>query len=181
MRQAIVIWPMMTLMTNAHIYIYIYIINDKTVLIGTVPHYHEHRPSFSAIWYESLLQLFQFLLCLLHLTWFETRINNKATVTHLTFLVSRLIFWDNLLKLGQHHGCWALAPCVTRSSAAMVLNMQCRHILVFYKDEFQLPVPSWYWGMIGNAILTHMKYMIYYILWYIKYIILCYLKINSLW
>ena len=39
----------------------------------------------------------------------------------------------------------ALAPCVTRSSATIVLNMQDKWILDFCKEGFQLPVPSPCW------------------------------------
>ena len=35
----------------------------------------------------------------------------------------------------------ALAPCVARSSAAIVLTMQESHVVVYHKDDFQLPGP----------------------------------------
>ena len=34
----------------------------------------------------------------------------------------------------------ALAPCITRASAAMILIIQNRQVLVLPKEEFQLPV-----------------------------------------
>ena len=36
----------------------------------------------------------------------------------------------------------ALAPRVARASAAMVLTMEDKQILVFHEEGFQLPVPS---------------------------------------
>ena len=36
----------------------------------------------------------------------------------------------------------ALAPCIGRSSAMMVLVMQGKQVLVFTEKRFQLPVPS---------------------------------------
>ena len=36
----------------------------------------------------------------------------------------------------------ALAPCVPRPSAAMVLNMQSKQVVVFHEAKFQTPVPS---------------------------------------
>ena len=39
----------------------------------------------------------------------------------------------------------ALAPCITRSSATMVLIMKDKQVLVFHKNGFQCPVPSPCW------------------------------------
>ena len=36
----------------------------------------------------------------------------------------------------------ALAPCITRSSAAMVLAMQDKQVFVFHKVGFQIWVPT---------------------------------------
>ena len=44
-----------------------------------------------------------------------------------------------------------LAPCVARSSAAMVLTKQDKQVLIYHKDTFQLPVPSQWWEIIENA------------------------------
>ena len=41
-----------------------------------------------------------------------------------------------------------LAPCIARSSAAMILTMQDKWALVIYKDKFQLPVPYYDWEML---------------------------------
>ena len=53
----------------------------------------------------------------------------------------------------------ALAPCVTRTSTAMVLNMQYKQILVFNEEGFQQPAPSQCWKIIENAniFLTFIK------------------------
>ena len=45
----------------------------------------------------------------------------------------------------------ALAPCVTKSSAAMVLIMQDEHVLVFHEEGFQQPAPSPFWEMMENV------------------------------
>ena len=44
-----------------------------------------------------------------------------------------------------------LAPCIARSSAAMVLIMEDEQIHVFHEVGFQLPVPSQCWEMKQNA------------------------------
>ena len=44
-----------------------------------------------------------------------------------------------------------LAPWVARPSAAMVLNMQDKQVLVFHEEGFQLPVSSLWWEIIENA------------------------------
>ena len=44
-----------------------------------------------------------------------------------------------------------LAPWVARPSAAMVLNMQDKQVLVFHEEGFQLPVSSQWWEIIENA------------------------------
>ena len=44
-----------------------------------------------------------------------------------------------------------LAPCITRSSAAMVLNFYGKQVLVFHVEAFQLLVPSQFWEMIENG------------------------------
>ena len=50
-----------------------------------------------------------------------------------------------------------LAPCVARSSATMVLNLQYEQVIVFHKEWFQPLVPFWCKEMIK-------KYQIYIIL-----------------
>ena len=42
----------------------------------------------------------------------------------------------------------AMAPCVARSAAAMILAMQNRHVLVLHEEGFQLPVSCQCGGMI---------------------------------
>ena len=41
----------------------------------------------------------------------------------------------------------ALAPCVARTSAAMILIVWNRQVLVLLKEEFLLPVSNQYGGM----------------------------------
>ena len=41
----------------------------------------------------------------------------------------------------------ALAPCIARVSATMVLNVKGKKVLVFHEEEFQLPPSSYFWGM----------------------------------
>ena len=55
----------------------------------------------------------------------------------------------------------ALAPCVTRSSPTMVLTMQDKEVLVFGKEEFQLPELSQCFKMVENAndILIFLNYI----------------------
>ena len=45
----------------------------------------------------------------------------------------------------------ALAPCVARASASMVLTMQDKQLLVFHKERFQRPVLSQDREMIENT------------------------------
>ena len=45
-----------------------------------------------------------------------------------------------------------LAPCVARSSTAMVLNMQDKLDQVFHKEGFQLHVPSQCSEIIGSVL-----------------------------
>ena len=45
----------------------------------------------------------------------------------------------------------ALAPCVARSSAAMMLTLRNEWILIFHKEGFQLPAPSQYREMMYNT------------------------------
>ena len=42
----------------------------------------------------------------------------------------------------------ALALCIARSSAVMVLTIQYKPVLIFLEAGFQLPVPCYYWVMI---------------------------------
>ena len=44
----------------------------------------------------------------------------------------------------------ALAPCVARSSAAMLFNVHNRWVLIFHEEGVQPAVPSQCWAMIGN-------------------------------
>ena len=44
-----------------------------------------------------------------------------------------------------------LAPCVAKTSAAMVLTMWDKQVFVFHMEEFQLPVPSQYWKIPDDA------------------------------
>ena len=41
--------------------------------------------------------------------------------------------------------------CFARPLAAMVLTLQDKWGLIFHKEIFQLPVPTWCWEMIGNV------------------------------
>ena len=50
-----------------------------------------------------------------------------------------VIFWDNQVNTIAAD---ALATCVARSSAAMILIMQDKQVLVIHEERFQLPVPS---------------------------------------
>ena len=50
-------------------------------------------------------------------------------------------------------GADAVAPCVARSSAAMVLAMQDNQVLVFQVEGFQLLVSSPSWEITENAIV----------------------------
>ena len=55
-----------------------------------------------------------------------------------------------------------LAPCVTRSSATMIIKMQDNHVYVSHKEEFQLPVSSQFWEIRKMQIdfhvfLTHLS------------------------
>ena len=45
----------------------------------------------------------------------------------------------------------ALAPCVAKSSAAVILSVWDWHVLVFHEGEFELPGSSYFWEMIENA------------------------------
>ena len=45
----------------------------------------------------------------------------------------------------------ALAPCVARASAAMILIMWDTQVLVIYDESFQGPVPLQYREMIENS------------------------------
>ena len=47
-----------------------------------------------------------------------------------------------------------LAPCITRSSAAIILNMQHEQHVVFHEEGSQLPTPFQCWKMIQNANIT---------------------------
>ena len=58
------------------------------------------------------------------------------------------IFQDNLVITMTADG---PAPCVAGSSAAMLLTMQDKEVLVFHEEGFQLFSPSKYWELIGNA------------------------------
>ena len=48
----------------------------------------------------------------------------------------------------------ALAPCVAKTSAAMVLNVSNKKVLVFNEEAFQqvLPTPCQWWEIIENVI-----------------------------
>ena len=50
----------------------------------------------------------------------------------------------------------ALATCVARSSATIVLTTQDTQVLAIHKKVFQLPVPYQYWEMIWNADILFM-------------------------
>ena len=49
------------------------------------------------------------------------------------------IFWDNKVNIFADD---ALAPCVTRPSAVMVLIMWDKQMFVFHKEEFKLSISS---------------------------------------
>ena len=51
----------------------------------------------------------------------------------------------------------ALAPCVNKASASMVLIMQGKQLLVFHKEGFQLTVPYQYGAMIENQNIFHVS------------------------
>ena len=54
----------------------------------------------------------------------------------------------------------ALAPCVAKSTASMILTVQDKYILVFLKKIFQLTAPSQCWEMIqidANIFLFFLK------------------------
>ena len=55
------------------------------------------------------------------------------------------------LTKDQYLGCWCPGSYVARSSAAMVLTMQDKQVLVFHKEEFQQPAPSRCWNIVENA------------------------------
>ena len=68
--------------------------------------------------------------------------------TALTLLVQKLEYtcqWVNAMVAD------VLAPCTAWSSAAMILVMQVKWVLVFHEGGFQQPVPSQWWAMIENA------------------------------
>ena len=46
--------------------------------------------------------------------------------------------WKTTGELGGCHGCW-LVPCVTRSSAVVILTTQDKQVFVFYEEGFQPP------------------------------------------
>ena len=58
------------------------------------------------------------------------------------------MFRDNSLNIITSD---ALAPCITRSSAAVVLTAQDKQVLVFLGGGFQWPGSSWCWEMVENA------------------------------
>ena len=49
----------------------------------------------------------------------------------------------------------ALAPCVTKSSATMVLTMQDIQVLAIHEKRFQQPAWTWSWEMIQNIETLH--------------------------
>ena len=53
----------------------------------------------------------------------------------------------------------ALAPCITRPSAAMILTVQNKHVFVIHEERFQLHAPSYCWKIIenGNTFLCFLK------------------------
>ena len=53
----------------------------------------------------------------------------------------------------------ALAPCVTRTSAAMILITQGSQAFVFDDKEFQLPVPSWCQDIINVDIFLTIQHI----------------------
>ena len=71
--------------------------------------------------------------------WETALLCNNASHWLDTNLESALgIFWENLINTMAADG---LVSCVTRSSPAMVLDMQYKWILVCQEEGFQLPVP----------------------------------------
>ena len=70
-----------------------------------------------------------------------------VVISELTLLsgAANRIFWTNWVNTMAAD---ALAPCIARSSATMVLTVQGKWIFVFHEDEFQLPTPSQWWVMI---------------------------------
>ena len=44
----------------------------------------------------------------------------------------------------------ALAPCVTRSPAAILLNIWDKQVLISQEGRFQLPVFVWCWEIVKN-------------------------------
>ena len=45
----------------------------------------------------------------------------------------------------------AMAPCVARASAVMMLTLQDKRTLVFNEEGFQMPTPSQGWEMLENG------------------------------
>ena len=58
----------------------------------------------------------------------------------LTLLVLKSIY-SGIIRPIPSMAADAPAPCVTRASATIVLTMQDKRVLVFYKEKFQLPAP----------------------------------------
>ena len=87
--------------------------------------------------------------------WFACSLKSNMEIVLKTLLV--LIpgfYWVNAMVAD------ALAPCVTRTSATMVLTMKDKCVHVIHKEGFQVPAASQWWEMIENAnifyvFLTH--------------------------
>ena len=80
------------------------------------------------------------IIMVLNMTHDTSQVNSFGTETG--------IFHKGLVNTMAADG---LAPYVTRSSAAMILIMQDKHIHVFHKEGFQLPLPPNCWKMRGKC------------------------------
>ena len=72
-----------------------------------------------------------------------------CAVTYRT--VSQLYRW-NTDERSQHHGCSCPGSCVARSSAAILLTVQDKQIIVFHEERFQQSAPSQCWKIIDTKI-----------------------------
>ena len=68
-----------------------------------------------------------------------------------------VIFTDAVTGIFRKSYIKILAPHITSPSAAMVLTMQDKHVLVLAKERFQLLMQSQFWEIIENANLYFLR------------------------
>ena len=99
------------------------------------------------------LNLFLIIYYYMSCMFFGGTLNKPGGHKQKAHIASKPLLWRALNPSGAETRIWwvnimaddDLAPYVARSSAAMILTMQVKQVLVFHEERFQLIVPSQFW------------------------------------